>query len=237
MYNKINLLHHRYDPKVRLQIARYACFHGVTAAALHFSRKLECRIQPSTVQFIKEAYLNEIKKMRAVGNTDPMNSLPHRKKGRPLLLGEKIDAIVQLYVKKVRATGGGVSSTLVIGAATGFLKSLDKTGAREHLELNRFWAHSLLRRMNFVQRKGTTALSKYSFVDFDGVKKEFLDNIVTTVEMEEIPAELILNWDQTGIKIVPSYSWTMNLQGERRVELVGLSDKRQITAIFCGNLL
>ena len=43
-----------------------------------------------------------------------------------------------------------MSSTLVIGAATGFLKSLDKTGAREHLELNRFWAHSLLRRINFV---------------------------------------------------------------------------------------
>jgi len=41
--------------------------------------------------------------------------------------------MVQLYVKKVRATGGAVSSTLVIGAATGFLKSLDKTGAREHL--------------------------------------------------------------------------------------------------------
>jgi len=31
---------------------------------------------------MKEAYLIEIKKMRAVGNTDPMNSLPHRKKGR-----------------------------------------------------------------------------------------------------------------------------------------------------------
>ena len=29
----------------------------------------------------------------------------------------------------------------------------------------------------------------------------------------------------------------MNEQGARRVELVGLSDKRQITAVFCGNLL
>ena len=38
--------------------------------------------------------------MMAVGNTDAMNLLPHRKKGRPLLLGEKIDAMVQSYGKK-----------------------------------------------------------------------------------------------------------------------------------------
>ena len=85
----------RYDFKLH-------CFHGVTVAALHFSRKLECHIQPSTVQFIKEEYLNEINKMRAVSNADPMNFLPHRKKGRSLFFGEKIDAMAQLYVKKVR---------------------------------------------------------------------------------------------------------------------------------------
>ena len=33
--------------------------------------------------------------------------------------------------------------------------------------------------------------------------KSFLEDVATTVSMEEIPADLILNWDQTGIKIVP----------------------------------
>jgi len=61
--------------------------------------------------------------------------------------------------------------------------------------------------------------------------------VVTTVEMEEIPPELILNWDQTGIKIVPSYSWTMDVKRAKRIEIVGLSDRRQITAVFCGNLM
>ena len=133
--------------------------------------------------------------------------------------------------------GGGMSSELVIGAATGFLKTIDKTGKKDHLTLDRFWAHSLLRRMNFVQRKATTAASKYSRDDFAERKEEFLTDLVDTVVMEEIPPELILNWDQTGIKIVPSYSWTMAEMGSRRVELVGLSDKRQITAVFCGSLL
>ena len=43
--------------------------------------------------------------------------------------------------------------------------------------------------------------------------------------MKEIPLKLILNWDQTEIKLVPSTSWTMEEQGARRVELVGLNDK------------
>ena len=55
--------------------------------------------------------------------------------------------------------------------------------------------------------------------------------------MEEIPLQLIFNWNQTGIKLVLSMSWTMNEQGVKRVKLIGISDKRQITAVFCGDLL
>ena len=57
------------------------------------------------------------------------------------------------------------------------------------------------------------------------------------MQMEDIPMELILNWDQTGIKIVPSSTWTMERQGSKRVEAVGVNDKRQITAVFCGSLV
>jgi len=69
------------------------------------------------------------------------------------------------------------------------------------------------------------------------MKETFLNDIVATVEMEEIPAELILNWDQTGIKIVPSNTWIMDQQGSKRVQVAGANDKRLITAIFCGSLL
>jgi hypothetical protein len=47
--------------------------------------------------------------------------------------------------------------------------------------------------------------------------------------MEEIKPELVLNWDQTGLKIVPSSSWTMDRYGSRRVKLIGTDDKRQTT--------
>ena len=36
-----------------------------------------------------------------------------------------------------------------------------------------------------------------------------LEEVHTTVAMEQIIPELILNWDQTAIKIVPSSQWTM----------------------------
>ena len=53
--------------------------------------------------------------------------------------------------------------------------------------------------------------------------------------MEEIPKELILHSDQTGIRFVPSSTWTMERRGERRVEMVGVNDKQQITAILCSS--
>jgi len=61
----------------------------------------------------------------------------------------------------------------------------------------------------FVQRRATTAKSKYAVSDFAGIKKSFLTSLIETVVMEDIPAELILNWDQTGIMIVPSNSLIM----------------------------
>ena len=71
--------------------------------------------------------------------------------------------------------------------------------------------------------------------DFEERKREFLNDVATTVEMEEIPGELVLNFDQTGMKLVPSSTWTMERRGERRVEMVGVNDKQMITAVFCGS--
>ena len=89
--------------------------------------------------------------------------------------------------------------------------------------------------MNFVKRKSTTAKSKMNVEAFAELKEEFLSNVEATIDMEEIPAELVLNWDQTGIRIVPSSMWTMDKQGSKRIEIAGRDDKRLITAIFCGS--
>ena len=54
--------------------------------------------------------------------------------------------------------------------------------------------------------------------------------------MEEIPFSLIINWDQTAVNYIPLSSWTMEKRGTKRVKIVALDDKRQITAVFAGTL-
>ena len=105
-----------------------------------------------------------------------------------------------------------------------------------HVEINRAWAESFLERMEYVMQKATTSKSKYNLTDFKQVKKQFLKEVADIVVMEEIPPELVLNWDQTGLNVVPASVWTMDKQGKRRVEMIGLKDKRQITAVFCATI-
>lgn len=171
---------------------------------------------------------------------DDVRSLPLKKKGRRLLLGEDLDRMVQEYMKKVREGGRVVSGKVVLAAAKGILLTCDQSKLVNYggyVQPTMHWAYSLLKCMKFERRKVTTAKSKYSNADFTELKKEFLYNVLTTIEMEEIPPELVLNFDQTGIKIVPCNTWTMEKQGSRRVEVAGANDKRLITAIFCGSLV
>ena len=189
---------------------------------------------------MKKAYGEELRKRRRCDDESDqdISHLSAKKRGRKVLLGEDLDMKVQLYLRKVREGGGAISARIAMAAARGILCKCNRSMLAENggsIQLNRHWAHSLLNRMNFVQRKATTSLSKLTMTDFKECKREFLNDVATTVEMEEIPGELILNWDQTGIRFVPSSTWTMERRGERRVEMIGVNDKRQITAVFCSS--
>ena len=89
--------------------------------------------------------------------------------------------------------------------------------------------------MNFVKRKATMK-SKFVVNKFDEVKQQFLVKIKAVVEMAEIPHDLIINWDHTGIEYIPVSQWTMAQEGSKRVEISGIEEKRQITAIVAGSL-
>ena len=151
-----------------------------------------------------------------------------------------VDQKLQQYLTTLRGNGGIVSAWVAMAAANGLLLALNRGALAEyggHIKITRHWACSLFHRMKFVQRKVTTLQSKYIATNFAEVKQKFLDDVVETVEMEEVCPELILNWDQTGIQVVPSSTWTMEREGVSRIEMVGAKDKRQITAaVFCCTL-
>ena len=231
----------KYTATQRSKIGKYSCQYGAAAAARHFSKKLGSEVSESTVKSIKKAYLEELRKRpRTDDGGEPISALPVKKRGRKLLLGDDLDQKVQIYLRKVREGRGAVSARIVIAAARGILLKYNPSMLAElggPVDLNKYWAHSVLKRMKFAQRKATTSKGKHTMTNFTQLKQSFLDDVVEAVTMEDIPAELILNWDQTGIKLVPCSSWTMEKQGEKRVEMVGVNDKRQITAIFCGTIL
>ena len=90
--------------------------------------------------------------------------------------------------------------------------------------------------MNFTKRRGSTK-SKLAPDDLEKVKKTFLSEIVETVAMNHVPEDLIINWDQTGINLVPGALWTMDAKGKKQIEITGLQNKRQITAVMCGSII
>ena len=71
---------------------------------------------------------------------------------------------------------------------------------------------------------------------FQQCKSTFLRQVGSFAKVHAIPADLVFNWDQTGINVVPSSNYTMEERGASRVEIAGYGDKRMITATFAATL-
>ena len=52
------------------------------------------------------------------------------------------------------------------------------------------------------------------------------------MEANFIPPQLIINWDQTGSKLVSVSEWTMAEEGTNQVPVVCKDDKRKITVLL-----
>jgi len=68
------------------------------------------------------------------------------------------------------------------------------------------------------------------------IKDVFLADIQAVVLMNEMPDELIVNWDQTGIQLVPTGEWTMHRAGAKVIPISNCDDKRQITAVLAASI-
>ena len=52
------------------------------------------------------------------------------------------------------------------------------------------------------------------------------------IDTKHIPPELVINFDQTGVKIVPVSNWTLAAQGTKQIDVIGIDDKREITMLL-----
>ena len=94
----------KFTPEQQAAIGKYASINGNQAAIRHFSEKLGVELKVTTVQTWKGKYRSEISRKRKAGEEGDITvkSLPVKKRGRPLLLGEKLDSQVRSYIQTVR---------------------------------------------------------------------------------------------------------------------------------------
>lgn len=82
---------------------------------------------------------------------------------------------------------------IVVAVGKGIVTKHNKWSLKEYggtIELTKHWAESILHRMKFVKRRGSTKVHLPAS-EFDILKENFLHDIRATVFMEDIPPSLI----------------------------------------------
>ena len=222
----------KFSPEQKAEVGRRAAEHGVASTIRYYDGQFS--LKESTIRCWRDSYIKELKKRKLEKKSLNVTELPEQKRGRPLLMGAELDRQVQAYVTTLRKNGAVVNTAIIMACAEGILRSKDSNllcSNGGYISLTKDWGKSLMRRMGLVKRRASTK-SKVSIENFEEVKEQYLLDIKVCVEMDEVPDDLVINWDQTGIHYVPVSSWTMEKEGSKRVEIAGIEDKRQITAVF-----
>ena len=106
------------------------------AAAVRYYKKTKGVIlKELSVRDWKKAYLSEVTKRRSsvhVGEDLSVTKLPEKRKGRPLLLGVKLDEQLQRLVEEMRARGTAINSSILIGVGRGILMKSNKSLLHEY---------------------------------------------------------------------------------------------------------
>ena len=188
-----------YSDKDRFLIGKNASIYG-TASTVRRWKKTYPHINESTVRGFKKRYEAQIQDENRKKKS-PKKVIVTKFRGRPCLLGSKIDPLVQKYLKATRYKGGIVNTTVAIATAKALTKRYPLL-EKDHLELGKPWAQSLFRRLGFVRRMKTTGKVHIPVGAQKEAELKFLHQIVNNVEKYQIPPSLIINFDQTPSKYV-----------------------------------
>ena len=103
-----------------------------------------------------------------------------------------------------------------------------------------FISRWLRTQMGWTVRVGTHQASKLP-EDWENRGREFVSRIAALVKQFNIHPSLIINYDQTGLHLVPKSNRTYDKKNKTDIHLIGKDDKRQITALigssYSGDML
>ena len=82
----------------KAEVERYTAENGVAAAVWRFAKELLKSPNESMVRGMKCHYLEELSRKRKAGENPTVESLPQRKRGCPLMLGDTLDQKIHTYL-------------------------------------------------------------------------------------------------------------------------------------------
>ena len=107
---------------------------------------------------------------------------------------------------------------------------LEKNGLK--FICSKSWICRLCRTVDLHMRRGTTAAQKLP-PDWELQGELFAKRLSYLIMRFNMPEALVVNFDQTGLQIVPTQGVTRCLN-KGSTPIVGLNDKRQITAVLAA---
>ena len=139
-----------------------------------------------------------------------------------MILGVHDDPLAE-YIGASREGGCVVNGAIISAALHGILCAEEPSALLEnggHIDCySRSLIQSIYRRYNLVKRKGTSGRAVIDSDKILEVKNKFVEEINALVTEHEIPSELIINYDETALPIIPTAHYTMAEKGAKTVNI------------------
>ena len=131
------------------------CKLSWVAASVRAWKKTYPNLNKNTVRGFKKRYEAKLKEASRK-NVSPKKKLANKMRGRPTLLGQKRDTLVQKFLRATRYKDGVVNTQTALATAKALVKRYPLL-EKENLVLSAAWTKSLFRHMGFVLRRKINA--------------------------------------------------------------------------------
>ena len=103
----------------KAEIGKYDSESGVANTVRHYEN---LKVKDSSVRDWRDAYLKEVPIQRKAAEEIVVTKLPSKKRGQPVLIGEKFDKHLQQKLVEMGLGGTPIGTSAVIGIGLGILK-------------------------------------------------------------------------------------------------------------------
>jgi hypothetical protein len=139
-------------------------------------------------------------------------------------------------LQSLRIAGSTINS-IVISALMKSVLAVQAPQLLEKLSLSRRWCrYWLKRRLGWRFKKATTSGQKLP-KDWQQQVLNMKMRVAATASMHGITHKcFVINWDQTAVMLLSTHKYTYHNKEDKQVPVIGLEEKRQITAVVAGAL-